>query len=104
MESKFVYSPHYEFFIDKAHRDAGYNMRTFHVHKKYEIYYQIDGTRQYYINEDTYLVNAGSIVLIGTDEVHKTSSVDNNSHTRYVLNFNHLATKLILCGSTGSSS
>lgn len=88
MESKFVYSPHYEFFIDKAHRDAGYNMRTFHVHKKYEIYYQIDGTRQYYINEDTYLVNAGSIVLIGTDEVHKTSSVDNNSHARYVLNFN----------------
>lgn len=85
--TEFVYSPHYDFFIDWAHRDAGYDMRTFHVHKKYEIYYAVEGTRRYYIDEGAYLVNAGNVVLIGPDGVHKTGSVDDSAHTRYVLNF-----------------
>lgn len=84
---EYVYSPHYDFFIDWAHRDRGYDMRTFHLHKKYEIYYQPEGTRRYYIDDASYLINAGNIVLIGPDSVHKTSSVDNTAHTRYVLNF-----------------
>lgn len=82
-----VYSPHFDFFIDWAHRNAGYNMRTFHVHKKYEIYYEVEGTRRYYIDDVTYLVNAGSLILIGPDSVHKTGSVDDSPHTRYVINF-----------------
>lgn len=84
---EFVFSPHYDFFIDKVHRIKGYEMRTFHLHKKYEIYFQAEGTRRYYINDSAYLVNAGSVVLIGQDSVHKTSSVDNSPHTRYVINF-----------------
>lgn len=88
MVTEYILSPHYEFFIDKAHRDAGYDMRSFHIHKKYEIYYELEGTRRYYINDAAYLINAGNFVLIGPDEVHKTGSVDNSAHTRYVINFN----------------
>lgn len=64
-------------------------MRTFHLHKKYELYYEVDGTRRYFINDSAYLVNAGNLVLIGPDEVHKTGSVENGAHTRFVVNFGH---------------
>lgn len=88
MVKEYVYSPHYDFFIDKASRGAGYEMRTFHFHKKYEIYYEIEGPRRYYIEDAAYLINAGNIVLIGQDSVHKTGSVEDMPHSRYVLNFN----------------
>lgn len=87
MVKEWVYSPHYDFFIDWARRSEGYEMRTFHVHKKYELYYQVDGARRYYIDDGAYLVNAGNLVMIGPDGVHKTGSVDNSAHTRYVMNF-----------------
>lgn len=86
---EWVYSPHIDFYIDWAHRAAGYEMHTFHLHKKYELYYQVDGTRRYYINDSAYLVNAGNLVLIGPNEVHKTGSVEDRPHTRYVVNFDH---------------
>lgn len=85
---EYIYSPHYDFYINKVRRTAGYDMKTFHLHKKYEIYYLADGTRKYFIEDSVYLVNAGNIVLIDKDEVHKTGSVDGSPHTRFVLNFN----------------
>lgn len=87
MVKEYIYSPHYNFYIDKASRTAGYDMRTFHIHKKYEIYYQVEGPRQYFIEDSAYLINAGNVVLIGPDSVHKTGSIENMPHTRYVLNF-----------------
>lgn len=83
-----IYSPHHDFYIDWAVRARGYDMRTFHIHKKYEVYYQADGPRRYYIEDASYLVNAGNIVLIGPDSVHKTTSIEDMSHARYVINFN----------------
>lgn len=83
-----IYSPHHDFYIDWAVRECGYDMRTFHIHKKYEIYYQADGPRRYYIEDASYLVNAGSVVLIGPDSVHKATSIENMAHSRYVINFN----------------
>ncbi|MDD3430204.1 MAG: AraC family transcriptional regulator [Oscillospiraceae bacterium] len=88
MVKEYVYSPHYDFFIEKTRREAGYNMGTFHMHKKYELYYQLAGTRKYFIEDSAYFINAGDIVLIDKDEVHKTGSVDDNPHARIVLNFN----------------
>lgn len=82
-----VFSPNYDFFIDKVRRNGGFEMRTFHFHKKYEIYFQADGIRRYYINDSAYLVNAGSVVLIDHDSIHKTGSVNNAPYTRFVVNF-----------------
>ena len=84
----YIYSPHYDFYINKVRRVPGYYMKTFHLHKKYEIYYLLDGTRKYFIENSVYLVNAGNIVIIDKDEVHKTGPVENAPHTRFVLNFN----------------
>lgn len=88
MVTEYLYSPHYDFYIDFAERTYGYDMKSFHFHKKYEIYYEVKGTRRYFIDNSTYIVNAGNIVLIGPDSIHKTGSVENMPHSRYVLNFN----------------
>lgn len=85
---EYIYSPHYDFYINKAHRTSGYDMKTFHLHKKYEIYYLLEGTRRYFIEDSVYPVSAGNVVIIGKDEVHKTAAADNAAHTRFVLNFN----------------
>lgn len=88
MVQEYIYSPHYDFYIDFAKRPRGYDMRSFHFHKKYEIYYEVEGTRRYFIENSTYIVNPGNLVLIGQDSVHKTGSVEDMAHARYVLNFN----------------
>ena len=85
---EYVYSPHYDLYVNKVHRGIQYDMKTFHLHKKYEIYYLSEGTRRYFIEDFTYLVNTGNVVLIDKDEIHKTGPVDRGPHTRFVVNFN----------------
>ena len=87
MVSEYTYSPHVDFFIDRVDRDTGYEMPSFHIHHKYEIYYEIEGTRRYFIEDAAYIVNAGSVVLIGENQIHKTASVGDTPSSRIVMNF-----------------
>lgn len=87
MVQYYVYSPHYDFFINKAQRSAGYSMSTFHFHKKYELYYQLSGTRKYFIEDSAYFVNVGNVVFIDQSEIHKASSMGEEPHARIVINF-----------------
>ena len=87
MVSEYTYSPHVDFFIDHVDRDTGYEMPSFHIHHKYEIYYEIEGTRRYFIEDAAYIVNAGSVVLIGENQIHKTASVGDTPSSRIVMNF-----------------
>lgn len=87
MSNGYVYSPHYDFYINKVQSDHGMSMSGFHMHKKYEIYYQISGSRRYVIDNGTYFINAGSMVLIEKTEIHKTVCVNDDMYARYVINF-----------------
>lgn len=87
MVRKTVYAPHYDFFIDHSKKANMYDMDSFHMHKKYEIYYLLEGSRKYFIDDSIYLVNAGSLVLIDADSVHKTASMGDVGHSRIVINF-----------------
>ena len=87
MVSEYVYSPHVDFFIDRVDRDSGYEMASFHIHHKYEIYYEIEGSRRYFIEDAAYIVNAGCVVLIGENQIHKTASLGDTASSRIVVNF-----------------
>ena len=65
MGSEYTYCPQDDFFVERIDRDTGYDMPSFHIHHKFEIYYEIAGTRRYFIEDCAYIVNAGSVVLIG---------------------------------------
>lgn len=82
-----IYSPHYGFYINKVHREAGYEMATFHSHRKFELYYQMEGSRKYFINDAVYLIKPGDMAVIDQDDPHKTASIDDSAHTRIVMNF-----------------
>ena len=87
MVKEYIYSPHVDFYIDKKVRDHGYEMKFFHVHHKYELYYELAGTRQYFIEDSAYTVKAGDVILIGTDQIHKTAMVGDMPTARIVINF-----------------
>ena len=87
MVSEDVYSPHVDFFIDRADDVVGVDMPSFHIHYKFEIYYEIEGGRRYFIEDSAYVVNAGSVVLIGENQIHKTASLGDTPSSRIVLNF-----------------
>lgn len=47
-------------------------MPSMHAHKSYEIYVLIRGTKSYFIESDFFNVNAGEVVLISSEKLHKT--------------------------------
>lgn len=87
MVSEYTYCPQIDFFIERLDRNNGFDMPSFHIHHKFEIYYEIAGTRRYFIEDSAYIVNAGSVVLIGENQIHKTASLGDSPSSRIVLNF-----------------
>ncbi|MBE5036422.1 helix-turn-helix transcriptional regulator [Subdoligranulum sp. DSM 109015] len=81
------YSPELDFYIEKIDRNNAYEMATFHTHHKYEIYYEIEGTRRYFIEDAAYVVNAGSVVLIGENQIHKTGTIGDGPSSRIAIIF-----------------
>ncbi|WP_270761396.1 cupin domain-containing protein [Gemmiger qucibialis] len=70
--------------IDREH---SYDMGSFHTHHKYELYYEVEGARRYFIEDSAYIVNAGNVILIGENQIHKTGSVGDGPTSRIVCNF-----------------
>ena len=87
MVRDYIYSPHVDFFIEEMTRENGYEMSSFHTHHKYELYYEVEGTRRYFIEDSAYIVNAGNVILIGENQIHKTGAVGDGPSTRVVCNF-----------------
>lgn len=75
MVKEYTYSPHVDFYIDMIDREHSYDMGSFHTHHKYELYYEVEGARRYFIEDSAYIVNAGNVILIGENQIHKTGSV-----------------------------
>ena len=87
MVSEYTYSPHVDFYIDMIDREHSYDMGSFHTHHKYELYYEVEGARRYFIEDSAYIVNAGNVILIGENQIHKTGSVGDGPTSRIVCNF-----------------
>lgn len=87
MVREYTYSPKVDFFIEELTRENGYEMSSFHTHHKFELYYEVEGTRRYFIEDSAYIVNAGNVILIGENQIHKTGAVGNGPSTRIVCNF-----------------
>ncbi|UWP68428.1 helix-turn-helix domain-containing protein [Subdoligranulum variabile] len=87
MVSEYTYCPQTDFFIERLDRDKGPDMPSFHIHHKFEIYYEIAGTCRYFVEGAAYIVNAGSVVMIGENQIHKTASLGDSPSSRIVVNF-----------------
>lgn len=73
--------------VEFDRRSDFYSMTTNHFHSEYEIYYLFSGDRYYFIKDRTYAIQAGDLVLIDSEVLHKTASRNIPNHERMVLYF-----------------
>jgi AraC-like DNA-binding protein len=71
--------------IDRIVRDEEYTMPTAHFHPEYEIYYLADGSRYYFIEDKTYTILKGMLVLVNSNQIHKTGAYRKASHDRFLI-------------------
>ncbi len=74
-------------FVEKLKRDQPFNMESEHIHDTYEIYYLVAGERYYYINDRIYALQAGDLVFIHKNQLHRTTNKGGAEHERILINF-----------------
>ena len=77
----------YHFFIERTKRPNVTFVSDTHYHNAYEIYFLISGTRRQLVDHSIHDIKRGDLILIPKGVIHKTTPLDKNSHTRYVINF-----------------
>jgi len=73
-------------FIDIEYRkyEKKANMFDYHAHDFFEIYYLVSGRRTYYIGNEIYTLEQGSLVIIPPYLLHKT---EGDAYERYLITF-----------------
>lgn len=66
---------------------GNYDMKENHFHSDYELYYLMSGERYYFIKDRSYHVKKGDLVLINSNEVHKTYNAESPDHHRILVSF-----------------
>ncbi len=66
--------------IEQMVRFEQFNMKTKHFHNQYEIFYIIEGERQFFFNNRQYQAKSGDLILIDTNQIHMTQSVSSDDH------------------------
>jgi len=62
------------------------SMHNVHYHDCNEIYYLVNGERNYLIDKKLYRIHAGDLVLIPKNILHKTSAATNKGCERFLIN------------------
>ncbi|WP_019914244.1 AraC family transcriptional regulator [Paenibacillus sp. HW567] len=75
------------FEVEQIRRTGNFNMDSDHFHDFYEIYYLLSGERHYYIHNRIYALQAGDIVFINKNELHRTTSRNRSPHERILISF-----------------
>jgi AraC-like DNA-binding protein len=74
--------------LERVVRSEGLVMQDMHFHPEFEIYYMFSGERYYFIENKTYRVRKGSLVLIDSMHIHKTSVLGKEFHDRFLIELN----------------
>lgn len=84
---KTTFEPGRGFSVERTQSIQPYSMQTYHYHDNYEMYYLLEGERNYFINDQTYRVRPGDLVLIRPNIIHATLSANNRGYMRILVNF-----------------
>lgn len=72
-------------FVERVARRGHFTMDTEHFHAYYELYYLHAGQRLYFIEDRTYRIDPGDLVIIGRGVMHKTLDAGVPAHERTVI-------------------
>ncbi|MCM3626653.1 AraC family transcriptional regulator [Paenibacillus glycanilyticus] len=69
-------------------RRIGYHsMDITHYHRSYEFFYLYTGERKFFIRDSVYHIGAGDLILVNSNDVHRTSELSQPNHERVVLHY-----------------
>ena len=76
-----------------SHKKDNYTQPIyFHSHDFYEIYFFMDGNVRYYIENESYVLTKGDVLVIPPGKLHRPVIEENTMYERYVLwIYNHYA-------------
>lgn len=92
-----------DFFINKAKRTKERYVADSHYHNAYEIYYLVSGSRRYLVNHTIYDIKKDDMILVPKGTIHKTTSMQKHTHTRFLINFSDEFVKSI-CDEMGKDA
>ena len=75
------------FSLSYREKTGHFSMSANHFHDAYEVYYLLSGERYYFIENRTFHVMAGDLVLINVHDLHKTIDAGVPKHQRILINF-----------------
>ena len=61
--------------IEHAIRTGQHNMRVKHFHPEYEIFYILEGTRQFFFGNRHFTASKGDLIIIDSNMVHMTNGM-----------------------------
>lgn len=73
-----------------------YDMPVQHYHEGYEIYFQVDGSRFFFLKDKQYLMTKGTIAVVLPYELHFGESTSQAYYERYTVNFKKEYLELVL--------
>lgn len=61
--------------VEQIRRQGNFSMARQHFHSNYEIYYLLEGERNYFVRSRAYRVLRGNLIFVGSGQIHKTAMV-----------------------------
>lgn len=76
--------------LERMRRVGKFDMSVKHFHNEYEIFYLIEGERTFFLDNRSYKVVGGSLILVNENTIHMTraSSNEDTGHDRIILYIN----------------
>ncbi|HOV41667.1 MAG TPA: AraC family transcriptional regulator [Oscillospiraceae bacterium] len=71
----------------KSKKDSFSVLPGEHYHDHYEIFYLYSGERYYFIQNQSYYIKKGDLVIIDALDLHKTLDGDTEQYQRFLINF-----------------
>lgn len=75
-------SDHDPFKIEFDRRIGQYSMSNNHYHIQHELFYLFSGERKYFVKDSIYHIQAGDLVMVNSNTLHKTSELGKPNHER----------------------
>lgn len=87
MEAVIFYAETDGISLERMVRKGKFDMRVKHFHNQYEIFYLIEGERQFFFNNRSYLVKGGDLILVDENIIHMTKDhlIPEIGHDRIIL-------------------
>lgn len=87
MEAVIYYAETDGISLERMVRKGNFNMRVKHFHNQYEIFFLLEGERQFFFHNRSHIAHSGSLIIVDENVIHMTKdyTLDGLGHDRIIL-------------------